>query len=130
MQDLNNLTDLAAVLRQIAQDDSKTEIAFDMNREYEFRGSTDHPCGSACCIGGWVQLLRPELRDKTLIEAVHAIAPSISVSEIDQLCWPESDTDETSYVWAATPEQAALAVEILRDTGKCDWDRAMAEGAA
>lgn len=25
------------------------------------------------------------------------------------------------------PQQAARAVEILRDTGKCDWERAMSE---
>jgi hypothetical protein len=47
--------------------------------------------------------------------------------EVSELCYPEKGID---YAYDATPQQAARAVEILRDTGKCDWDRAMKEVAA
>jgi hypothetical protein len=38
------------------------------------------------------------------------------------LCYP---TGVDNPAWNATPLQAARAVEILRDTGKCNWDEAM-----
>ena len=56
-----------------------------------------------------------------LAEAVQTIAPDVDFDELDMLCFPV----EGSPAWRATPQQAAKAVEILRDTGKCNWDEAM-----
>ena len=118
--ELKNLTDLAEKLKSIGGD---TEIGFDMHHGYASRRATHHPCGSACCIGGWVQYCNPDTRKMKLAYAVQTIAPDVDFDELDMLCFPL----EESSVWEATPQQAARAVEILRDTGKCDWDRAMLE---
>ena len=118
--ELKNLTDLAERLKSIGED---TEIGFDMLHAYESRDASGHPCGSACCIGGWVQLCNPDTRRMGLASAVQTIAPDVNYKELDFLCYPTGESD----AWRATPQQAARAVEILRDTGKCDWDRAMAE---
>jgi hypothetical protein len=116
--ELKNLTDLAEKLKSIGDD---AEIGFDMHRGYASRHATNHLCGSACCIGGWVQHCNPNTRTMRLAEAVQTIAPDVAFDELDLLCFPL----EGSPAWKATPKQAARAVEIMRDTGKCDWDEAM-----
>jgi hypothetical protein len=116
--ELKNLTDLAEKLKSIGDDAS---IGFDMCHSYESRHSTNHFCESACCVAGWVQYCNPNTRTMRLTEAVQTIAPHVSLNELDLLCFPL----ELSPAWKATPKQAARAVEILRDTGKCDWDEAM-----
>lgn len=118
---LKNLTDLAEKLKSIGED---TKIGFDMTQSYKSRHFSNHPCGTACCIGGWVQHCNPDTRSMKLTEAVHTIARGVNFDELDALCFPLNK----SSAWNATPQQAARAVEILRDTGKCDWERAMAEG--
>jgi hypothetical protein len=120
--ELKNLTDLAEKLKSIGDD---TEVGFDMCHAYASRHSTNHPCGSACCVAGWVQFCNPNTRTMKLAEAVQTIAPDVAFDELDLLCFPL----EYSPAWRATPKQAARAVEILRDTGKCDWNEAMLEGA-
>jgi hypothetical protein len=56
-------------------------------------------------------------------DAVMSISPEGTPwVEVHDLCYPD-DLDG----WNATPQQAARAVEILRDTGMCDWDRALSE---
>lgn len=118
--ELKNLTDLAERLKNIGDD---TDMGFDMLNTYESRDASKHPCGSACCIGGWVQYLNPNTRKMRLASAVQTLAPDVDFDEIDFMCYPLDD----SPAWNAAPQQGARAVEILRDTGKCDWDRAMAE---
>ena len=118
--ELKNLTDLAERLKSIDKDAS---VGFDMHHGYASRHGSNHPCGSACCIGGWVQLCNPKTQNMKLAQAVQTIAPDMNYWELDSLCYPMCESD----AWRATPQQAARAVEILRDTGKCNWDRAMAE---
>lgn len=124
MKRLNNLTDLAALLRSV--DNSPTSKGgFDMVSP-RLGDWTDHPCGTACCIGGWVQTANPQdTAGLTLGLAVKSLQPDLDYYECDMLCYPPPG----SGAYNATPEQAARAVEILRDTGKCDWVRAMKEGA-
>lgn len=118
---LKNLTDLANVLRGLDNYDPKDGLGFDMEFGYHNRRISDHPCGSACCIGGWVQHFNPDTRDLTLIEAVQTLAPKLSYHEVERLCYPV----DVFSAWKASPQQAARAVEILRDTGKCNWYKAM-----
>ena len=120
---LNNLTDLADLLRGLDNDKPIDGIGFDMTTDWWDMNKSDHPCGSACCIGGWVQNRNPNTRIMSLESAVQTIAPGVDVDELDELCHPT--TPRTNPAWQATPQQAARAVEILRDTGKCDWDEAM-----
>jgi hypothetical protein len=124
---LKNLTDLANKLKRLKHQAPGAKLGFDMRDTYHSMHYTNHPCGSACCIGGWVQFLNEDTRDVELEMAVMTICPpEVTFQEVYKLCYPP---DETPDAWHATPQQAARAVEILRDTGKCDWDRAMLEGA-
>ena len=50
--ELKNLTDLAEKLKSIDKD---AFVGFDMHHGYASRHASKNPCGSACCIGGWVQ---------------------------------------------------------------------------
>ena len=118
---LKDLTDLANVLRDLGKQELYGEMGFDMRHSYENCHNSDHPCGSACCIGGWVQHHNSNTRSMALAHAVQTLAPKLSYWEVESLCHPT----RSSNAWDATAEQAARAVEILRDTGKCDWDEAM-----
>lgn len=121
---LNNLTDLAEFLKSFANNSPHRKMGFDMQNTYDSRKSTEHKCGSACCIGGWVQYHNKNTRGLSVEEAVLTLAPEgIKRDEVYKLCYPDMVED----AWEATPQQAARAVEILRDTGKCDWERAMDE---
>lgn len=129
---LNNLTDLANLLRSLDNDILTDGIGFDMRFSYDDKEDTALECGSACCIAGWVQHCNPELRRYDLTVAVATLLPKslgdddTLWNELCELCYPEGYEE----AWDATPQQAARAVEILRDTGKCDWDRAMGEVSA
>lgn len=131
---LNNLTDLADLLRGLNNDEPEDGMGFDMRYTLEDRGATDLECGSACCIGGWVHYINPETEYLGLVPAVATLLPKALGlgdplwDELQQLCYPEGDDNEGA--WEATPQQAARAVEILRDTGKCEWWRAMQEVTA
>jgi hypothetical protein len=72
--ELKNLTELAEKLKSIGDD---AEVGFDMYHGYASRDATGHPCGSACCIGGWVQCCNPDTRTMSLASAVQALAPNI-----------------------------------------------------
>lgn len=108
MERLNNLTDLAALLRSI---DNSPESKFGFDMRY---GSTQageagqHPCGSACCIGGWVvkQNFQHAEEETSLHIAVQSLQPDLDGKECYKLCFPDG---EDSYY--ATPEQAARAVK-------------------
>ena len=120
---LKNLTDLAEFLKGFDNDSRHRKLGFDMGTSYHYRNDSGHPCGSACCIGGWVQKHNKGTRGMEVEMAVLTICPEgTKYSEVYKLCYPFE-----MNVWSATPKQAARAVEILRDTGKCDWDRALLE---
>jgi len=107
---LKNLTELADLLRGLDNNSPRRKTGFDMNK-------------SAYCIGGWVQYLNKHTRDLELDRAVATICPpDMSSHEIYNLCYPRGIGNPA---WKATPQQAAKAVEILRDTGKCDWEEVM-----
>lgn len=124
MTKLNNLTELAEFLKNMDNDSPRRKLGFDMGVSYIDRDGTNHPCGSACCIGGWVQFHNKATRHMWVEDALMTICPDGTLEgEAYKLCYP----DGIRAAWKATPQQAARAVEILRDTGKCDWDRAMTE---
>jgi hypothetical protein len=120
---LKNLTELADLLRGLDNNSPRRKLGFDMQYSYRDRRASAHFCGSACCIGGWVQYLNKNTRDLELQDAVATICPpDMSKDEIYRLCYPDTAHDAG---YDATPQQAARAVEILRDTGECDWEEAM-----
>lgn len=124
MKRLNNLTDLADLLRSI--DNSETsEMGFDMKFSYRQRKDSLHPCGTACCIGGWIQHVNGN-EGEGLVRSLLSICPeSTSEHEAAEVCFPHGVSCYVSNPYEATPEQAARVIEILRDTGKCDWDEAL-----
>jgi hypothetical protein len=132
MMRLNNLTDLADLLRSLDNSKPKDGMGFDMRHNLADSKYTELECGTACCIGGWVHYINPETEYFGLERAVATLLPyEVKVGneiwdELEELCYPERH----DCGWNATPQQAARAVEILRDTGKCDWDRAMREVTA
>lgn len=125
---LNNLTELAEFLKNFDNDSPRRKLGFDMQWGYASRQMSGHDCGSACCIGGWVQHHNKSTRKMPVEYAVMSICPEgTSLEEVYNLCYPDDDNVDG---WDATPQQAARAVEILRDTGVCDWERAMEEVGA
>jgi len=128
MPKLNNLTELAEFLKALNDNDPDLKDGFDMQWSYCNKDMTDHPCGSAMCIGGWVQSFNEDTRRMILPDAVLTICPEGTLwDEVEELCYPDKTNNSEKNAWNATPQQAARAVEILRDTGKCDWDRALSE---
>jgi hypothetical protein len=121
---LNNLEDLEALLRLLHEVQTIDGIGFDMNRDYSGRECTIHPCGTACCIGGWVQTLNPEVRKYAIADAVYSISPKeFDLREATALCYPDlaDDGDDMYKYYYAPALMAAYAVKIFRETGKADW---------
>lgn len=119
---IKNLTELAEAIRNI--DDSDTsEAGFDMSSPY-FDCYSEHPCGTAACIGGWLHLANvPPDEEEEFEDILTEIHPGVAEYEFTSLCY-----HYPRYPTTPNRLQAARAIEILRDTGKCDWDRAMREG--
>jgi hypothetical protein len=96
-------------------------MGFDMQYSYRDRKASDHFCGSACCIGGWVQYLNKNTRDLELQDAVATICPpDMSKDEIYRLCYPDTAYDDG---YDATPQQAARAARSERSSSppNRDW---------
>ena len=101
-----------------------SKCGFDMNYEHESH-YTDHPCGTACCIGGHAELIlggyHPE--DPEVVEALSRLC-NIPVKIANKICWPGSRAN-CPEAYEATLEQAIKVLEICRDTGKVDWPKAL-----
>jgi hypothetical protein len=135
--DMNNLPrvetlqQLADFLRTLPANDDATAVAgFDMKVMGDGDGMKDtaHPCGSACCIGGWVGLLRPDLAPLSLMDRMLALKPKANSDAAYKTCWPPflgPYGDDIHPAYEATPEQAAQAVEYLDKHGVCGWDEVM-----
>lgn len=138
---LNNLTDLIDLLDNLPPE-GIDGIGFDMafthpNAEYAER-NPGSPCGSACCIAGWVKVCNSETWPWSLSDTLMTLAGphGASYDQCRQICVPPEAGDPTPDggfrlddhpFWDATPQQAAKALRILRDEGVVDLDRAMEE---
>ena len=121
--EVKNLFELADFLENL-DDSENADIGFDMRRPLP--SSSDHPCGTACCIGGWVSLLSKEV-DKfpTLQKAIMSLDENVEWEEADQLCYPTSDFLNNPY--DVTAKQAAKVVRHLAKTGETNWNIAFEE---
>ena len=119
---IHNLTELASYLRAL-DNSSESKLGFDMVRTDICAHLSHHPCGKACCVGGHVFLVNGKNLGEEMADKIHEISENVSLDSCFDLCYPY----DLPSTWEATPEQAARAVEILRDTGKCDWALAMSE---
>lgn len=110
------------LLMMPANDDESAEAGFDMNWISVLSGSSDHPCGTAGCIDGWIAVWNGQGQAHWEISAL-----GVDEDQAALLCSPGVTGCHDAY--DATPQQAAAAVRILRETGEVDWPRAMKEGA-
>lgn len=119
-----NLEELAEYFESM-DNSSNSEFGFDMNFEWSSRESSMHPCGSAACIGGTIQMFNHETRGLTLIGAVQSISPGTSLKQAKKLCFPPTG----HQAWHASPMQACAAILMLDREGVVDWDRVIRENA-
>ena len=105
-----------------ANDDADAVAGLDMHNSGLFMTqSTNHPCGTAACIGGWLEACNKPKGNQGICCLVAGLGEGVSLDEADNLCfdYPINPTPN--------PQQAARAIMILHETGKCDWSRAMDE---
>lgn len=108
-----------------AVDDSENSVlGFDMNTNYKYRLSSNHSCGSACCIGGWCQKMLIDAGDKTAraILLGHAFM-EITGSDMQtasQVCFPDY-----SPAYHASLPAAIHMLQELRDGAEVDWETAV-----
>ncbi len=113
------ILELADFLHELPDnDDAEAEAGFDMQIS-SLGNPTNHPCGTAACIGGWANALTGE-RGSAL--TLFFTDRGIDYIEANDLCFPY----DYPLAWHATPQQAARAVRIIGETGKCDWPAALA----
>lgn len=119
MPDIN---DLIAIIRAV--DDSPTsECGFDMGEIAFSRGSSRHPCGTACCIGGHAALA---LGEEGMFPEVAVMKFGVgSIIDADEICYPPPGY----RAWDAKPRHAIRLLERYRDTGVVDWCFAMSEAS-
>ena len=93
-------------------------VGFDMEHGAFFRNTSDHPCGSACCIGGWAALMQGVVNQGPSYALVQWGVP---LGDASAICHPPV----AGGGWNATPQQAAILLRHYIATGEVDWDRAM-----
>lgn len=106
----------------------KSQMGFDMDYWYQDRHVTNHPCGSACCIGGWAQacLLKGQITGPDVyappMEALIKFCelPWTLQSEDADVLW-DLTMPESIRMNLLTLEMAIRVLEIFRDTGEVKW---------
>lgn len=120
--DPEGLEKLIRQLRTVSED-PRPDLGFDMRWGYSGRMYSDHPCGSACCIGGHASaILHDEGSGRNAPHHDFGLLCGVSSKVADAVCFPPTLSDARN----ATPAQAVRLLEILRDEGVVDWTRAMA----
>jgi hypothetical protein len=110
------LQTIIEVLKHIDNSEN-SKLGFDMNREYTARTKTEHPCGSACCIGGHAAAI---LGDGAwdIVESLCQLC-DIPHHISNQLCWP-GFTHFEDYRDISL-DMAIKVLEYCRDYGVVDW---------
>lgn len=98
-----------------------TKCGFDMNKTAKRRGCSEHPCGSACCIGGHAALLLGRHMDEPELALAELVG--IKQAQAHAICWPEVAPGCNPY--SATLQQALRLLEHYSATGEVNWPRAM-----
>jgi len=130
MPSTENISKLIAHLQIAGQDPEHPDLGFNMSahhiRTSEFwTDQSGHNCGTVACICGWANHLIGS-QDPT-DDAAAAEFLGLSEDNMLELFYPGSIRALNSLVYDATPAQAVRVLEILRDEGIIDWDRAFAE---
>lgn len=122
---LSNLGDLANWLDTM-DNTPRAELGFDMRWTWDYRDSTAHPCGTACCISGWVQKLNPSTRFMRPRVALRTLDSGMSLNDVHEIVYPAAPFSGKSP-YKATPKQAAFLLRHYIAHREVRWDLAMAE---
>lgn len=95
-------------------------MGFDMKFFHGFAEVSAHPCGSACCIAGWVAVWGQACGE---YHEEDALVHTWGLPRITACC--AANPEVKSPAWTATPQQAASLIRHLVATGEVDWPRAM-----
>lgn len=114
-----NLIEFADIIGSVDNSED-SELGFDMQHTYETANWSEHPCGTASCIGGWLQYLKPEYREKYLPESMKEEF-GIPQDDAAEICFPE----RVPEAWEASPKQAEFLLKHYDETGTVDWELAM-----
>lgn len=103
---ITNILELADILDAMPHLGPDLEVGFDMNFDSSAHYDGGHPCGSACCIGGWVAYLNGEScnEDDCITEHVQSVS-DMSREAAHALCW-----DGRALSSSVTPQQGAEAI--------------------
>lgn len=112
---------------------------FDMNCTHGAAEYTDHPCGTACCIGGHAALLL--MRQGMLscevanIDGALALYCDIDETTAARICWPGGPENSEEHRYAGSYEEIQLphtiaVLQRCRDTGIVDWTQTTYESPA
>jgi hypothetical protein len=118
MTKIVTLRKIADMLHGMQHEDPAADVGFDMSCELLDSEFSKHPCGTACCIGGWVQHLNPHLRDVDMVKAVQDVS-MLSRAAAYELCWGRTSR-------TITPQQGAHAIRNAITYGDPGWAEVLA----
>ena len=99
---------------------ANSKLAFDMKRPYP--SYSDHPCGTACCIGGWARRAMTLVYGEEKVGNIHyslSELTHIPLKDAYSICFPENLSYESISI-----RVALKMLQHYRDTGKIDWEKA------
>jgi hypothetical protein len=113
------LEEIAVILDGMTHGNSEDVMGFDMVQDLSSAGRSNHPCGTACCIGGWVQHLNPQLRSLSLERSVCDVS-SLSYSAAESLCYSGNALQQS-----VTPQQGAQAIRNALEFDDPKWNEVL-----
>jgi hypothetical protein len=120
MKPITTLEELAVILDGMDNKDPNLDLGFDMG----FGSPCDETtveCGSACCIGGWINSINKT--DMSLEAAVMSIS-SLSFDAALNLCYDSNAVDSDP-----TPQQGAKAIRNAIEFGDAKWEKVLSNEA-
>lgn len=102
---------------------AKSKLAFDM--KHPFPSKSQHPCGTACCIGGWARRAIELVYGEAVGNIHHSLAELTNIPTEDAyaICFPINISYES-----VSRNVALRMLKHYRDTGKISYKKAGAEG--
>jgi hypothetical protein len=116
MKPITTLEELAVILDGMDNDDPTLELGFDMG----FPAPTDETsveCGSACCIGGWINSI-----NKTHMDLDSAV---MSISNLQRRVAYDLCFNDIAILGSPTPKQGAKAIRNAIEFGDAKWEEVL-----
>jgi hypothetical protein len=113
------LEEIAVILDGMTHGNSEDVMGFDMSHDLFGATTSLHPCGTACCIGGWVHHLNPNLKSLSLERGVCAVS-SLSYNTAESLCYSGIALHQS-----VTPQQGAQAIRNAIEFNNPRWNEVL-----